>query len=88
MGRASAINGSERDISSVGIVFLVSELFQERYTSQEGEAGTSLDCSRSGLDVAQNFAVEVPDTTCEIGSLGHLYMSAIVCRKPSRISRP
>ncbi|XP_057802988.1 disease resistance RPP8-like protein 3 [Salvia miltiorrhiza] len=38
------------------------------------------------LDIAQNFMVEVPDIIWEICSLRHLYLSNVICRKPSKIA--
>ncbi|XP_057802297.1 probable disease resistance protein At1g58602 isoform X1 [Salvia miltiorrhiza] len=37
------------------------------------------------LDIAQNFLVEVPDIIWEMRSLHHLYLSDVICRKPSKI---
>ncbi|XP_047945604.1 disease resistance protein RPP13-like isoform X2 [Salvia hispanica] len=37
------------------------------------------------LDIALNFLVEVPDILNEMGSLHHLYMSNVICRKPLQV---
>ncbi|XP_047956477.1 probable disease resistance protein At1g58602 [Salvia hispanica] len=37
------------------------------------------------LDIAQNFMVHVPDIIWEMGSLVHLYMSDVICKKPFKI---
>ncbi|XP_047945622.1 disease resistance protein RPP13-like isoform X2 [Salvia hispanica] len=37
------------------------------------------------LDIALNFMVEVPDIVNEMGSLHHLHMSNVICRKPLQV---
>ncbi|XP_057802160.1 probable disease resistance RPP8-like protein 2 [Salvia miltiorrhiza] len=82
------------DLEDFGLKFIpdsIGTLMELRYLGLRNnyikEIPESLGCLEKleVLDIAQNFMVEVPDIIWEIRSLRHLYLSNVICRKPSKI---
>ncbi|XP_057801859.1 probable disease resistance protein At1g58390 [Salvia miltiorrhiza] len=82
------------DLEDFGLKILpesIGTLMELRYLGLRNnylqELPRSLKCLKKlkVLDIALNFIMEMPDIIWELRSLGHIYMSDVICRKPLKI---